>query len=261
MNYRKLILEHSKKAGAGHIGSALSVVDIIYVLYDQILNIPNLDSNERDRFVLSKGHAGLALYVNLFLKGFISQKDLDTYCSDDTKLGVHPEHYLPGVDFSTGSLGQGITFATGAALAAKIEKSQRMVFCLLSDAELNEGSFWETILFASHHKLTNLVFILDNNGQQALGYTKDVINLGDFKQKIESFDFETISINGHDVESIKNSLHNIKDKYKSNKASKPSFVIANTICGKGVSYMENTIEWHYKSMNDTEYTQALKESE
>ncbi|MDC0857257.1 transketolase [Rickettsiales bacterium] len=259
MNHKQLIIEQSKQAGVGHIGSALSIIDILSVLYEKIINIEDLESNQRDRFILSKGHAALALYVTLHIKGLITKQELDSYCQNDSKLGVHPEHFVKGIDFATGSLGQGVTFATGSALAAKIEKSSRMIYCLLSDAELNEGSFWETILFASHHKLSNLVFILDNNGQQALGFTKDVINIENIGQKMSGFGFNTYTIDGHNHQEIETCLNNIKDSSLQSDNSKPNFIVANTICGKDVSYMENTIEWHYKSMNDDQYNQALTE--
>jgi transketolase len=254
-----IIIKHSKKAGVGHIGSALSIADILFVLYEKILEISDINSNQRDRFVLSKGHAALALYTALHMKGLLSKEDLDSYCANNSRLGVHPKHIVPGVDFITGSLGCGVTFATGSALAARIEKSSRLVYCLLSDAELNEGSFWETILFAAHQKLSNLIFILDNNGQQALGYTKDVINIENITKKMESFGFEAYNIDGHNLAELENCLKEVKLKNKEKIATKPFFIVANTICGKDVSYMENTIEWHYKSMNDEQYNQALRE--
>lgn len=259
MDYKKLIIEQSKRAGVGHIGSALSIVDIVYVAFDEFLDRPELDENSRDRFVLSKGHAALALYVVLYLKGFITEQELNTYCEDNSKLGVHPEHFVNGIDFATGSLGQGVTYASGAALAAKIQGSNRMVCCLLSDAELNEGSFWETLLFAAHHKLSNLVFILDNNGQQALGFTKDVLNIENITSKIEGFGYQAYEIDGHNISEISTCLNNIKKAYKSGEAQCPHFIVANTISGEGVSYMERTIEWHYKSMDDDQYQKALED--
>jgi transketolase len=257
--YKLKIIKQSKMANVGHIGSALSIIDILEVLYEKILEIKDAKSNQRDRFILSKGHAALALYVTLNINGFISDEELNSYCMNGSKLGVHPEHFVNGIDFATGSLGQGVTFAVGAALAAKIENSSRMVYCLLSDAELNEGSFWEAILFSSHHKLSNLVFILDNNGQQALGYTKDVIKIENISKKMLDFGFDSQVINGHDLLEIEKCLVKIRNNYKENKINKPSFIVANTVCGKGVSYMENTIEWHYKSMNDSQYNLALGE--
>jgi len=259
IDYKKLIIEQSKKAQVGHIGSALSIIDILVVLYEKILEIPDTNSNDRDRFILSKGHAALALYVTIYFKGFIAKEELDSYCQDNSMLGVHPEHFIRGIDFSTGSLAQGVTFATGAALAAKIQESPRLIYCLLSDAELNEGSFWESILFASHHRLSNLIFILDNNGQQALGYTKDIVNIDNIAKKIEDFGFNTYTVDGHSTIELEDCFNDIKFISKIDKPAKPHFIVANTICGKDVSYMENTIEWHYKSMNDEQYIQALNE--
>ena len=259
MDYKKLIIEHSKKAEAGHIGSSLSIADILYVLYDKIIEISDINSNQRDRFILSKGHAVLSLYIILYMKGFISKNELNSYLLNGSKLGGHPKNIVNGIDFTTGSLGIGVTFASGCALAAKIEKSSRLIYCLLSDAELNEGSFWETILFASHQKLSNLIFILDNNGQQALGYTKDILNIENIEKKMKDFGFDTYSCDGHNLLEIENCLREFKLKNKNNMATKPFFLVANTVSGNGVSYMENAIEWHYKSMNNEQYNQALTE--
>lgn len=252
---RKIIIQNSKLAGVGHIGSSLSIADLVGVLYQDILQIKNPDDHERDRFILSKGHAVLALYAALFLKGFLSKEEIDSFSQNNSRIGVHPKHFLPGVEFTTGSLGQGITFATGAALSAKIQKSNRKIYCLISDAELNEGSFWEAILFAAHHKLKNLVIMLDLNGQQALGRTEDVINISDISKKMSDFGFFVEEIDGHDQEKIRSTL---KD-FVAQKSDKPTFIVANTISGKGISFMEKSIPWHYKSMNDQEYQQSCKE--
>ena len=253
------IIQQSKRANVGHIGSALSIIDLLWVLYDKVLNLSTKESNQQDIFILSKGHAALALYAILHFKGLISKEELNSYCVEDSKLGVHPEHHLKGINFSTGSLGQGVTFATGSALAAKIKKSKKTIYCLLSDAELNEGSFWETILFASQQRLSNLVFILDNNGQQALGYTKDIITIKNIESKLESFGFDSYVIDGHNLAEIESCLQNIKKSKEANHFTKPIFVVANTVCGKGISYMENKVEWHYKSMNEEQYQKALEE--
>ena len=252
---RKIIIKNSKMAGVGHIGSGLSIADLVGVLYQDILRIDDPKNHERDRFVLSKGHAVLALYAALFLKGFLSKDQLDSYCTEGTQIAVHPKHFLPGIEFTTGSLGQGITFAVGAALAAKIQNSDRKIYCLMSDAELNEGSFWEAILFATHHKLKNLCIMLDLNGQQALGFTNDVINIEEVSKKISSFGCFVEEIDGHDQEKIRLSL----EKFVEQKSDQPTFIVAKTISGKGVSFMEKTIPWHYKSMNDEQYEQAMQE--
>ena len=163
---RKIILEQSKRAGVGHIGSALSVADILAALYGGTMQIDDPDDPDRDRFVLSKGHASLALYAALHLRGWLSAEQLSTYCSDGTLLGTHPEAALRGVDFSTGSLGHGLSLAAGAALAGGLQSSSRRAFCLLSDAECNEGSVWEAVMFAAHHDLSALVAIVDLNGSK-----------------------------------------------------------------------------------------------
>jgi transketolase len=249
---RKIIIKSSKLAGVGHIGSSLSIADLVGVLYQDVLHIDDPKNHERDRFVLSKGHAVLALYAALFLKGFLTEKQIASYCQDGSGIAVHPKHFFPGIEFTTGSLGQGVTFATGSALAAKIQKSSRKIFCLISDAELNEGSFWEAILFAAHQKLDNFCIILDLNGQQALGYTENVINISDIAKKMQNFGFEAHEIDGHDHDEIRKVLKNLA-------ADKPTFIAARTISGKGISFMEKSIPWHYKSMNDQEYQLALQE--
>lgn len=249
---RKIVIKNSKLAGVGHIGSGLSIADLMGVLYQDVLNIKDPKDPERDRFILSKGHAVLALYATLYLKGFLSKEQLDSYCTEGTGIAVHPKHFLPGIEFTTGSLGQGVSFAVGAALSAKIQKSNRKIYCLVSDAELNEGSFWEAILFAAHHKLHNLCIMLDLNGQQALGMTENVINISDITKKMQNFDFAVSEIDGHNQDEIRKALKNLS-------ATKPTFIVARTISGKGVSFMEKSIPWHYKSMNEEEYQQALKE--
>lgn len=251
---RKIIIKSSKLAGVGHIGSGLSIADLMGVLYQDILEINDPSSNQRDRFVLSKGHAALALYAAIFLKGFINADELSSYCENGTKLGVHPKPCVKGIEFATGSLGQGITFAVGAALSAKIQKSKRKVYCLMSDAELNEGSFWEAIMFAAQHKLDNLVVILDLNGQQALGFTDDVIKITEVDKKLSSFGWDSFVIDGHNQKEIRDCLKNLNFSNE-----KPHFISAKTVSGYGVSFMEKSIPWHYKSMNDEEYKQAMGE--
>lgn len=251
---RHIILEQSKRAHVGHIGSALSIADIIAVLYSHILNIPSPEDSERDRFVLSKGHAALALYAAFHLKGWLTQEELNTYCADDSRLGVHPEYGLRGVDFATGSLGHGLSMAAGAALAAKLKKSSRCVYVLVSDAELNEGSFWEAVMFAAHHQLSNLVVVIDDNGQQALGFTREVLDLTALPERFKAFGWQVQTIDGHNHSELEGALSGIDSL-----SGKPHMLIAKTTLGKGVSYMERTIKWHYWPMSDEEYSLALKE--
>ncbi len=253
---RRLILEQSKRAHVGHIGSALSVADIVAALCSDVLNVPAPGDPERDRFVLSKGHAALALYAALFLKGWISEAELDTYCGDGSLLGVHPEHDLTGVDFSTGSLGLGLSIGAGAALAARLQRSERRAFVLVSDAECNEGSLWEAVMFAAHHRLAGLVAILDLNGQQAFGYTDRVLSLSPLAERWRAFGWDVHEVDGHDPAEISGTIARLDTH-----CGPPHVLIAHTVSGKGVSYMERRIEWHYMPMSDQEYQQALAEIE
>lgn len=250
---RRIILEQSKRAGVGHIGSALSVVEILLAL-DGVVRRQDPRPATRDRFVLSKGHAALALYGLLFLRGRLGRAALDTYCADGSLLGVHPEHQLEGVDFSTGSLGHGLTMAAGSALGARISRSGHRAFCLMSDAELNEGSVWEAVMFAAHHRLSNLVAVVDENGQQALGPTKDVLSLDPVSERFRAFGWDCHDVNGHDLDAIIGILGRLDFD-----SGPPHAVIAHTTFGKGVSFMEGRVKWHYWPMNDEEYRIALSE--
>ena len=250
---RRIILEQSRRANVGHIGSALSVADLLAVLYDTTLRVDSPADPDRDRFILSKGHAGLALYAALHLRGWVSAPELDLYCADGGLLGVHPIVGLRGIDFTTGSLGLGLSFGTGAALAARLLGSSRHVYVLISDAECNEGSVWEAAMFAAHHRLSNLTAIIDCNGQQALGYTKDVLDLERMCDRWESFGWAAEEIDGHDTGAIAETL----DRCRS--AQRPTVVIARTIFGKGVSFMQNQIDWHYWPMDEAQYRQAMRE--
>lgn len=251
---RKIILEQSKRANVGHIGSALSITDIVAALYSDILHITSPEDSERDRFVLSKGHAALALYAALFLKGFISESDLNTYCQDGSLLGSHPTYQTRGVDFSTGSLGYGLSIGAGAALAARLQNSNRRVFVLLSDAECNEGTTWEAVMFAAHNRLSNLIAIVDLNGQQAFGYTRDVLNMPLMSQSWRTLGWDVHEIDGHNISEIASTIAQLRTDTGS-----PHLLAANTVFGKGVSYMENQIKWHYSPMSDEDYKNALYE--
>ncbi len=251
---RKIILDQSHRRHVGHIGSCLSIADIVGALYDHVLPADyDPASPDRDRVVLSKGHAALAIYAALRLRDIISQAELDKFLGDESYLAVHPEHQLPGIDFTSGSLGQGLSVAAGCALAAKMQKSDRKVYVIMSDAELNEGSTWEAAMFAAHHKLDNLVVILDSNQQQALGFTKDVMHLANLSQRWEMFDWQVHSVDGHDHAKLAAAMQNLSTD------GKPTMVIANTTFGKGVSYMESKIRWHYMPMSEEEYQQAVSE--
>ena len=251
---RQIILEQSKRANVGHIGSCLSIADIVAALYGEILNLPSPDHPDRDRFILSKGHAALAAYAALRVKAWISEEELNTFCEDGSLLGVHPEHELPGVEFSTGSLGHGLSIGCGAALAARKQGSSRRVFVLVSDAECNEGSLWEAVMFAAHHGLANLVAIIDENGQQALGYTRDVLNLSPLAERWRAFDWDVHEVDGHDIEQICKLAASLNTH-----AGPPHVLVARTTFGYGVSFMEKQIRWHYMPMSDDEYDQAVRE--
>jgi transketolase len=253
---RRIVLEQSKRANVGHIGSALSVADLVAALYGGVLRIPGLDDPERDRFILSKGHAVLAVYAALALRGWLPAARLETYCGEGSLLGVHPEHALPGIDFSTGSLGHGLSFAAGAALAARMQRSARRTFVLLSDAECNEGSVWEAAMFAAHHRLASLVALIDLNGQQALGYTDDVLCLTPMSTRWRAFGWDVHDVDGHDASGIAATIAGLDTR-----GGPPHLLVARTVFGKGVSYMEGQIKWHYSPMSDDDHRRALAEIE
>lgn len=262
---RRIILAQSKRANVGHIASCLCVVEILQALYGHVMKASAPDDADRDRFVLSKGHAALALYAVLVLNGHIAEDNLNTFCEDDSIFGVHPEKIVPGIDFSTGSLGHGVSIAAGAALAARMQGSERRAYCLISDAECNEGSVWEAAMFAAHHKLSNLHVIVDLNGQQALGLTRDVLDASNLCERWASFGWRVSEVDGHSIPALVNAL-------SANAPSpEPHVVIAKTVFGRGVSYMEQgrpitqshlpvrPINWHYLPMSDQEYEIALAE--
>ncbi len=250
---RRTVIEQSKRANVGHIGSALSIADILAALYGGALDLPE-DRTQRDRLVLSKGHAALALYAALELTGHLPPGTAGTYCADGTLLGVHPERDLDGVDFCTGSLGHGLPIAVGAALAARLETSPRRTFVVMSDAELNEGSVWEAVMFAAHHGLANLVVVLDLNGQQAMGYTREVLDLSAPAQRWQAFGWDVHELDGHDPAALQATIEALDCT-----AGAPHVLIAHTTFGKGVSFMQSVIDWHYLPMTDEQYTQALSE--
>jgi transketolase len=250
---RRSILKASMSAHVGHIGSALSVADILAVLFGRTLSLPAHDDPERDRFTMSKGHAALALYAALVATGRLPEEALSSYCTDETLMGVHPDRELAWIDFSTGSLGQGLSLATGAALAARLDGSPRRSFALLSDAECNEGAVWEAAMFAAHHRLSSLVAIVDANGQQALGYTADVLDLEPLADRWRAFGWNSVEIDGHDHEALNRTLD------AGPLSERPTAVIARTTFGKGVSFMEGLIKWHYLPMSESEFELALAE--
>jgi transketolase len=254
---RRTVIEQSKRAHVGHIGSALSIADILGALFAGPLRGVQPEDPDRERFILSKGHAALALYGAMHACGRLDAAQLDTFCGDRTEVAGHPEHLLSGIDFSTGSLGHGLSLATGAALAARLQGSRRGVYALLSDAECNEGSVWEAAMFAAHHRLANLVAVIDVNGQQALGYTTDVLDLQPLSERWRSFGWDVQEVDGHDLSALITALEAAGTAR--GETDSPHVILARTTFGKGISFMESRIEWHYLPMSDNEYGLALGE--
>lgn len=254
---KKNIIKISYKAHVGHIGSALSIADILAVLYHAVLknNPQKPNRKNRDRFILSKGHAAAALYTTLYSKGYFSRKVLFSFCKDGGIFGVHPVYDLKyGIELSTGSLGHGLSIAAGLAmgLAKNSKKNPPTVYVLLSDAELNEGSTWEAIMFASHHNLNNLVAILDDNNYQAFGKASAVINIQPTEEKWGLFGWNTKIVDGHNIKELYNAF-----RKESKNVKKPTVIVAKTTTAKGISFLENTQEAHYLPLNTEQYKIAL----
>lgn len=253
---RELSLKMRHDSGSYHIGGDLSCADILAVLYTDILRVkPSTPKwGERDRFIMSKGHSCTALYAILAMKKFFPTNWLETFYKNGGKLAGHVTHSVPGVEASTGSLGHGLPIACGMALAAKSDKKNWRVFTLLSDGEMDEGSNWETILFAGHHKLDNLTAIIDYNKIQSLGPTKEILDLDPLADKLRSFKWSVKEIDGNNGKELGGALSSLPLE-----KGKPSAVIAHTIKGKGVSFMENSVHWHYRTPDDKQLAQAIKE--
>jgi len=256
---RRDIVKTIGSAQVGHIGGSLSAVDILTVLYFHILRIDphNPQWEERDRFILSKGHGAAALYSTLAKRGYFSSKLLDTFGKINSRLQVHPDmHKVPGIEISTGALGQGLSVAIGMALGAKLEHKDIRVYVLIGDGESQEGQIWEGAMSAAHYKLSNLTAILDYNRVQLLGPVSEVMEVSPLADKWRTFGWEVIEVDGHNISQIIESLEKTK-KIK----NKPSIIIAHTIKGKGVSFMEGKASWHGKAPNKEEMEKALKELE
>ncbi len=251
---RKNSLKMVHRAKASHIASALSIADILAVLYGEILHFNPAEPNDltRDRFILSKGHACVAVYATLAEVGVIPDAQLDTYGDDFSWLMNHISHKVPGVEFSTGSLGHGLPFGVGKALAANVRAQLWQTFVLLSDGEMDEGANWEALMFAAHHKLSNLTAIIDYNKLQSLDSVANTLGLEPLAAKLHAFGCAVHEIDGHDHGQISQSLKRID-------SNRPTVIIAHTTKGKGVSFMENRVEWHYKNPNDEQLAVALAE--
>ena len=241
-------------ANASHIGGVLSIADILAVLYSGILNLypDNPNNPDRDRFILSKGHCCAGLYAALALRGFIPLRELETFGKDGSRLMTHISHKVPGVEFSTGSLGHGLPFGLGKALAAKRKNLPWRTFVLVSDGELDEGSNWEAILLAPQLMLDNLVLIVDYNKIQSLGAVSSIVDLEPLRKKLESFRWDVGEVDGHDHFALNRSLTSLPFSN-----GRPSCIIAHTVKGKGVDFMENAVEWHYRSPNPDLLKRAL----
>lgn len=252
---RRDIVKMLHIAKSGHPGGSLSELEILIALYYEVMNIDpkNPNKEDRDLFVLSKGHACPGLYAVLADKGYFTKDDLWTLRKADSTLQGHPDsHKTKGIDVNAGSLGQGASVAVGLALAAKRKGLGQKVYCLLGDGECQEGLVWEAAMAAAHYKLDNLTFILDNNGLQIDGKNDEVMSLGNIKAKFDAFGFKTFEVDGHNVEEIVKAL-------KENVSGQPKFIQAHTIKGKGISFMENNVGWHGKAPSDEEYETAMKE--
>ena len=251
------IIEQVYNANSGHPGGSLSCADILAVLYFNQMNIDSENPNAkgRDRFVLSKGHCAPALYATLARKGYFDKELLKGFRKVESNLQGHPDmKKVPGVDMSTGSLGQGLSAAVGMAIGSKMEHEGYRVYCLLGDGELEEGQVWEAAMSASKNKLDNLCAIVDYNTLQIDGNVEEVAGLIDIKEKFESFGFNVIEVNGHDIEALIHAFNSAKHQ-----KDMPSVIIARTIKGKGVSFMEGKAEWHGKAPNQEQYEQAINE--
>lgn len=251
---RNDIVDMIYSAGSGHLGGSLSCVEILVALYHKLMNL-NLDNegSRIDKFILSKGHASSCYYAVLSSKGYIPHEDLKTFRKFDSYLEGHPCIKINGVDVSSGSLGQGLSIANGMAISKKVSGKEGNVYCLVGDGEIEEGQIWEACMSSSKYNLNNLILFVDNNGLQIDGTIKDVKNVDNLEEKFNSFGFYVQRINGHNFDEILTSVLNAK------KSNKPNVIIANTIKGKGISFMENKAEWHGKKLTDEEYNLSKAE--
>ena len=252
-------LRMTSTGGSSHVGAVFSVADILAVLYGEVLRVDPARPKwpERDRFILSKGHAGAGVYAALAERGFIEITRLQTHYQNGSHLCGHVSHKgVPGVELSTGSLGHGLSVGAGMAYGAKLDQAPQRVFVLLSDGECDEGSNWEAILFAAHHRLDNLVAIVDYNKIQSLDTVANTLGLEPFAEKWRSFGWSLVEVDGHDHERLSEAFSQIPAA-----EGRPTCVLAHTTKGKGVSFMENTVLWHYRTARDQEYQAALAELE
>ena len=253
---RKNLLKYIYKAKAGHTGGSLSCVDILNVLYNRVLNVDpnNFKNPDRDRYIQSKGHSVEALFVTLADRGFFPESDLETLCQYQSHYIGHPTKKVSGVEQNTGALGHGLPICVGEAIAAKLDHRPHRIYTLMGDGELPEGSNWEAFLAAAHYKLDNVYAILDYNKQQITGYNSDVMNTDSVHKKLEAFGWAVKEVDGHNLEALEEVLNSGPFE-----TGKPSFIIAHTTKGKGVSYMERNIKWHHGVPTPEQYEMALSE--
>lgn len=256
IDYRKKILKYIKQANAGHTGGSLSCVDILNVLYNRILNVTpdNFSDPHRNHYIQSKGHSVEALYVVLADQGFFPESDLETLCGHRSHYVGHPTRKVNGIEHNTGALGHGLSYCVGLALAEKMDGKNNKVYTLLGDGELTEGSNWEACLSAAHYKLDNLVAIIDHNTLQITGRTKEVCATDPLEEKFSAFGWSVQQVDGNDVKALSEVLSGVPFEIQ-----KPSMVIANTIKGKGVSFMEDNYKWHHHVPTDKEFENSMKE--
>tara|TARA_Y100000748_G_scaffold269651_1_gene241897 strand:+ start:189 stop:1016 length:828 start_codon:yes stop_codon:yes gene_type:complete len=255
---RSLICKILLSTDRGHFGSAMSLVEILRVLYDEIIFFDSIkpQNDKRDRVILSKGHGCLALYAILADKGFFPMKELEKAFSKNALLGGHPENHIPGVEVSTGALGHGFSLAVGMAKAAKIKKKNHKIYVIVGDGELNEGANWEAALSASQNKLGNLKVIVDCNKIQSHSFTKDIINVEPLAKKFDTFGFDVSKVDGHNILQLKKNFY----KFSKSKKDKPSITICNTVKGKGFKFAENNPLWHHRNFFLQEDIKKINES-
>lgn len=252
---RKIVLDMAYAGSAVHIACAFSLIEILAVLYRSHLRYPENNPNSalRDYLVLSKGHGVMAQYACMKELGWLPHSDFENYFAEQSNLKGLSDSRIPGLEVTSGSLGHGFSVGVGLALAAKLKKTDQKVFVIVGDGEINEGPIWEGALFASHHQLHNFMVIVDENGYQAMGQTNDILDLGSIQEKFESFGFDAISVDGHDELALDGAIQTLMQR----NPHQPKALIAKTIKGKGVPFMENDNTWHYTRLNDSSYEDAI----
>ena len=254
---RKTVLRMAFSGSTVHVGCAFSIIEILSVLYRQHVRYPNNDphAEKRDYLVLSKGHGVMAQYACLYEKGWLTSTDIENYFKDGSTLKGLSDAHVIGCEVTSGSLGHGLSVGVGMALAAKLNKSDQYCYAIVGDGEMNEGTMWEALLFATHQALDNLFVIVDENGFQAMGTTSEVLTLGNLKDKFSAFGFDAVSVDGHDQAALDSAVTQLKN----NKNGKPKAIIARTVKGKGVSFMEHQNIWHYTRLSNETFALAMSE--